>query len=88
MRTLFVFLLLIVTGCVLLFAMSATPAITLPASVTAIGQSTPVSVQVSDPHGVREVALRIEQNGEVFTAGEAHQPSRRIRWQKNVPDGS
>jgi murein DD-endopeptidase MepM/ murein hydrolase activator NlpD len=88
MRTLLVFLLLIVTGCVLLFAMSATPAITLPASVTAIGQSTPVSVQVSDPHGVREVALRIEQNGELFTAGEAHQPSRRIRWQKNVPDGS
>ncbi len=88
MRILFVFLLLLLVGCVVLFSMSATPVITLPASITAIGQSTPVSFQVSDPHGVRKVALAVEQDGQVFPAGEATQPSRRIRWQKNVPDGS
>jgi hypothetical protein len=88
MRIIFVLLLLLVVGCVVLFSMSATPVIVLPASITAIGQSTPVSFQVSDPHGVRHAALRIEQNGEEYAAGEVSQPSRRIRWQKNAPDAT
>ncbi len=81
------FLLLVVSG-VVLFATSASPVIVLPASITAIGQATPVTIQVSDRHGVRKVAVMVEQNGSVFPVGEATRPSRRIRWQRNVPDST
>ena len=81
-----VILLLVVLPVVLLFALSATPVVTLPASLMALGQATPVSVQVSDPHGVRRLAAFVEQEGTRYPVGEVTHPARRIRWQRGTPD--
>jgi murein DD-endopeptidase MepM/ murein hydrolase activator NlpD len=44
-------------------ARSATPIIDLPSSVTSLGQATPITVHVRDPHGVRGLVAFVEQNG-------------------------
>jgi len=66
--------------------MSASPAVSLPASLNAIGQATPVTVHVADPHGIRKVSVFLEQNGEQFKAAEVTEPARRFRWQRSVAD--
>jgi murein DD-endopeptidase MepM/ murein hydrolase activator NlpD len=76
----------VVLPVVLLLAISSTPSITLPASITAIGQSTPLPVLVHDPHGVRTVAVFVEQNGARYKAAEVSEPSRRIFWRHGVAD--
>ena len=71
-------LLLILIGAsiiVLLWARSATPVVDLPSSVTAIGQATPITVHVHDPHGVSKIAAFVEQNGAQYPVWEATQPS-------------
>jgi len=70
----------------LLFAFSATPVITLPDSLTALGQATPITVRVKDPHGVRKVTAYVEQNGARYPVWEAARPARRIFWQRGVAD--
>jgi murein DD-endopeptidase MepM/ murein hydrolase activator NlpD len=62
-------------------ALSATPIVGLSSPVAVLGQSTPVSVRVRDPHGIRSVAVFVEQNGTRYRVGEMAQPSR-------VPDGT
>ena len=56
-------------------ARSAKPVIDLPASVTAIGQATPITVSVRDPHGIRRLAVFVEQNGARYQVFETAQPS-------------
>ncbi len=73
---------------VLLLAFSATPTVSLPPSLTAIGISTPIEIQVSGPHGVRSITAFIEQNGERYKAGEIVQPARHIFWHRNVAEKS
>lgn len=55
--------------------------------VTALGAATPLTIQASDPHGIREVSVTVEQNGQSFSAFESKQPARPFFWQRNVPDG-
>lgn len=71
MRKIFFFLLLIVivSGVVVLIR-SPKPAVNVPTNIAAIGQSTPVTVQVFDPHGIRKVNAAIEQNGTRYPAWE------------------
>ena len=71
---------------VLLMALSATPVVSLPASIAAIGQATPLTIQVSAPHGVRRMAALVEQNGAHYPLALTTQPARRLRWQRHVPD--
>jgi hypothetical protein len=73
---------------VLLVALSATPVVSLPASVAAIGQATPLTIQVSAPHGIRRMVAFVEQNGARYPIAETTQPARRLRWQRHVPDTS
>jgi murein DD-endopeptidase MepM/ murein hydrolase activator NlpD len=87
MKALIIILLLfIVLPILVLVFLSATPVVTLPASVTALGQATPITVHVHDPHGVRNVTAFVEQNGTRYKAAETTHPSRRIVWQRHVPD--
>ena len=86
MRTIFVLLLLVAVGCVILFAFSATPVLNLPASLTSIGQSTPIVVTVNDPHGVRSVAAYVEQNGNHYKVWQSSQPSHRFSLRASAPD--
>ncbi len=56
-------------------ARSATPVINLPSSVTSLGQATPITVDIHDPHGVRRLAAFVEQNGARYQVFELAQPS-------------
>jgi murein DD-endopeptidase MepM/ murein hydrolase activator NlpD len=80
-------ILLILVALIALSVLSATPVVTLPASLSALGQSTPVSVHVSDPHGIRSITAYIEQNGARSKVWETTQPPHRIVWQRGIADG-
>jgi murein DD-endopeptidase MepM/ murein hydrolase activator NlpD len=62
-------------------AVSATPVVDLSTPVTTLGQATPITVHVRDPHGVRALAAFVEQNGARYRVWEIAQPSR-------VPNGT
>jgi hypothetical protein len=55
-------LLIVVAGC------GGKPSIDLPASLTSIGQATPVTVHVHDAHGVSKLTATLEQNGAQYPA--------------------
>jgi len=76
----------VVLPVLLLLVISSTPTVALLPAITAIGQSTPLPIQVHDPHGVRRIAVFIEQNGARYQAAEASEPSRRIFWHHGVAD--
>src|SRR6185312_2733472 len=87
MRTfIFILFLLIVVPVVALFSMSSTPAVTLPPSLTALGQSTPIAIKVSDPHGIRSAVATVEQNGSSYKVWDMQQPAHRLRWKGGVAD--
>jgi murein DD-endopeptidase MepM/ murein hydrolase activator NlpD len=83
---LIILVVVIVLPVVLLVALSDTPVIRLDASATTIGRATPLSIDVSDPHGIRQLAVSIEQNGVTYRADEITQPARRIFWRRGVLD--
>jgi len=65
-------------------AMSGHTAVTLT-NPKAIGASTPVSVDVSNPHGVRRVSAFLEQNGARYPLYEETVSSRRLLLKRNEP---
>ncbi len=73
---------------VLLLALSATPVVHLQPLVTALGTATPLTIRASDPHGIRKVAVWVEQNGLRYSAWETNQPARRFLWARGVPDSA
>ena len=80
-----VVLIALALGALLIF--SATPALQV-APVKAVGLSTPVSVRVSDPHGVRRVSAYLEQGGARYPVFEETAPARRLFWSRNQPSRS
>ena len=89
MRTfLLILILLIVVPLMAFTIVSTTPVLTLPASVTGLGRSTPIAVQVSDPHGIRHAAATVEQNGAVYQVWDATYPTHRLRWKGGEPDST
>jgi murein DD-endopeptidase MepM/ murein hydrolase activator NlpD len=60
---------------VLVIARSATPVLDIPATVTLLGQATPITVHVHDPRGVRSVTASVEQNGAKYRVWDAPKPS-------------
>jgi hypothetical protein len=87
-RPLIILVAIIVVSQIFLLAFSATPVVNLPASLTALGQATPITVQVSDPHGIRRIAALVEQDGTRHRVWEKSQPSRRVLWQRRVADST
>jgi murein DD-endopeptidase MepM/ murein hydrolase activator NlpD len=59
-----------------LVARSATPVIDLRSASTYVGQSTPISIRVQDPRGIRRLTASLEQNGTQYPVFEAAQPSK------------
>jgi murein DD-endopeptidase MepM/ murein hydrolase activator NlpD len=57
-------------------ARSASPVVDLPSAVTSLGQATPITVHVGDPHGIRRLTVFVEQNGARYQAFETAQPSK------------
>jgi murein DD-endopeptidase MepM/ murein hydrolase activator NlpD len=81
-----IFVLLVAVPLALLVALSVTPVLDLPPAVNALGAQTSISVQVHAPHGLRSASSYVEQDGARYKAWETSQPSRRIVWQRHVPD--
>jgi hypothetical protein len=55
-------LLLVVSGC------GGKPTIDIPATLTTVGQATPVTVRVHDTHGLSKLTATVEQNGAQYPA--------------------
>ena len=72
---------LVVVLLVLFIARSATPIVELPAALVSVGQATPISVKIRDPHGIRGVHAFVEQNGARYPVFEVALPS-------NLPETS
>jgi Peptidase family M23 len=61
---------LVLSPLMMVAACSSKTAIEFTNPVSGLGQATPISVHVSDPHGVRSIAATIEQNGAQYTVWE------------------
>jgi len=73
---LLVLLIVIIVPVFVFVARSATPQIDVPTQVAVLGESTPVSVHVRDPRGVRKIASSIEQNGVRYPVWQNTQPNK------------
>jgi hypothetical protein len=77
---------IVIVPFVLLLVFSATPALSIRPAITALGASTSITLQVSDPHGIRDVLVAVEQNGTRYNAFEAQEPAHRFLWKRGDPD--
>jgi murein DD-endopeptidase MepM/ murein hydrolase activator NlpD len=56
------------------------------AAPKAIGTATPITVHITNPHGLRRISARIEQNGTSKTLAESNQPANRVTfWRVDRP---
>ena len=78
----------IIAVAVILFATSAIPVVQLPESLTGIASSTPITVRIGAPHGVRELSAYLEQNGARFALSQQKETAHRFRWPRNAPESS
>src|SRR5690349_19435593 len=76
----------VIVAIIVLFALSATPAITLPDSLHTVGQATPVTVEISAPHGLSHAVAWIEQNGERYQLASVEHPKHRFRWHSDAAE--
>ena len=81
-----VILVLVLVG--LLAALSATPTVQLPPSLTALGSVTPVTVHVTDSHGIRKIEAWVEQNGARYDVYRKALPATRILWSRHAAPSS
>lgn len=73
---------LVIGALAVLAALSATPAVTVTPPVKAIGASTPVKVELTDPYGVRRLTAVVEQNGARYTVFDQRRPARRLSFMR------
>lgn len=68
-----------------LLVLSSHSALAFDPSPRAIGQATPVTVHVVNPHGTRSITATIEQNGASMPLAETTEPANRLRfWQSKL----
>ncbi len=82
-----VFLLLIVLAApASLFVLSSHSTVVFDPPPTAIGLATPVTAQIANSHGVRQITASIEQNGTTASLAEVSGPANRLTfWRQRVP---
>jgi murein DD-endopeptidase MepM/ murein hydrolase activator NlpD len=56
--------------------------------LNAIGINTPVTIEVSNPHGVRAVRARVEQGSASYPVFDQNSPSTRFFWSRHQPSRS
>jgi len=81
---LIVIAILVCAGAGALYLKSSSTVVSVAKPPATVGLSTPVTVQVSAPHGARHVAAYIEQNGARYALFEQAAPARRVFWQRHV----
>lgn len=82
MKAILIAVAVIVIAIISLFVMSGHSTVSL-APVKSVGISTPVSVQVVNPHGVRHVAAYIEQGGARYPLMEQSNAATRLFWHRH-----
>src|SRR5450759_4558837 len=82
MKAIIAIVLLAVIGVIALFAMSSHTVLTINPEVKIVGVTTPVTVKISNPHGVRRTAAYIEQAGARFPLTEVKTPAHRFFWRR------
>jgi murein DD-endopeptidase MepM/ murein hydrolase activator NlpD len=83
MKALIAIVILVVIGVIALFAMSTNTVLTLNPEVKIVGMTTPVTVKIANPHGVRRIDAYIEQGGARFPLTEVKTPSHRFFWRRH-----
>src|SRR5690349_15392346 len=63
--------------------MSGHSTVSLAPPPAVIGVSTPVNVQVANPHGVRAIRAYVEQNGTPYPLFEETAPATRFLWKRH-----
>src|ERR1035437_7540385 len=83
MKAIIAIVLLAVISLIAFFAMSSNTVLTINPEVKTVGVTTPVTVKISNPHGVRRTAAYIEQGGARFPLTEVKTPAHRFFWRRN-----
>ena len=83
MKVIIAAVLLVVIAIVSLLVMSGHTALTVNPAVKVIGVSTPVSVTLTNPHGVRHVSAWLEQGGARYPLFDERSSSSRIFWSRH-----
>jgi murein DD-endopeptidase MepM/ murein hydrolase activator NlpD len=84
-KVLIILILLLIGGVIALFVMSGHSSVAITPAVSTVGLSTPVSVKVENPHGVRRVHAWIEQNGAQSALLDTTEKATRLRWKRDEP---
>ena len=82
------FVFLAVAGTVFLLATSSKTGLNVGPAVKTIGISTPVTVTLTNAHGVRRVDAYLEQNGARYPVYEESRPSTWVLWKRREPPRS
>ena len=78
-------ILILIAGPLFLFFSSSHSSLAF-AAPKAIGTATPITVHITNPHGLRRISARIEQNGTSKTLAESNQPANRFTfWRVDRP---
>ena len=83
MKAVLLFVFLAVVGTIFLLVGSSKTEVNVTPAVNTIGISTPVTVRLNNPHGVRRVDAYLEQNGARYPVYEERQPSTWILWSRH-----
>jgi murein DD-endopeptidase MepM/ murein hydrolase activator NlpD len=82
-----VIVLAVILPLIFLAVRSTTPVVELPSSLTSLGQSTPITVQVRNPRGTRSVQAFVEQNGTRYSVFDTTQSSKQAENSWNFTAG-
>src|SRR2546430_8801144 len=81
----FAIIVILIAGLLFLFLSSSHSSLAF-AAPKAIGAATPITVHITNPHGLRRISARIEQNGTSKTLAESNQPANRVTfWRVDRP---
>ena len=83
MKVIIAIVVLVVIGAIALFAMSSSTVLSISPEVKVVGVTTPVTVKIANPHGVRRVAAYLEQGGTRYPLTEVKTASHRLVWRRN-----
>jgi peptidase M23-like protein len=67
-----------------LLILSSSTVVNVSPAVKSVGITTPVTVHLTNPHGVRRVSAYLEQNGARYPVYEQTSPARRLLWSRHV----
>ena len=85
MKAILILVFLAISGIISLLVVSSNTDLSVTPPVKIIGLSTPVTVRLTNPHGVRRMDAYLEQNGARYPVYTESQPSTRILWSRHEP---